>query len=233
MIRVQKIFLMLKSRTLTIIFFYFPWEKSAFVDYVQTWSFAGANSISSPHKWFFRNRFSLEEFVISKKKYKKFYSQFLSQWKDFDSWFGFITWYSISGVQFVISECKRVGESALKVKKLHTSIEYDIKRGALNFRVPVLEDVAVQGDVKIEFFKHKLKKVLNFVIVMIQLDEKYNFRFLSQECWKMNFFLFLLSIRFIQLLLKITCETPSYRFYFEKSDSLAHINFQNRAFKML
>ncbi|KAK7603971.1 hypothetical protein V9T40_004244 [Parthenolecanium corni] len=61
-------------------------------------------------------------------------------------------------VQFVISECKRVGESALKVKKLHTSIEYDIKRGSLSFRVPLLTDVAVQGDVKVEFFRHKLKK---------------------------------------------------------------------------
>lgn len=67
--------------------------------------------------------------------------------------------FSHAGVQFVISECKRVGEFALKVKKLHTSISYDIKKGHTNFRQQLLTDVAVQGDVKIEFFKCKLKKV--------------------------------------------------------------------------
>ncbi|XP_065221882.1 phosphatidylinositol 3,4,5-trisphosphate 3-phosphatase and dual-specificity protein phosphatase PTEN isoform X2 [Planococcus citri] len=61
-------------------------------------------------------------------------------------------------VMFVISECKRVGEFTLKVKKLHTSITYDVKKGQSSFRVPLLTDVAVQGDVKIEFFKCKLKK---------------------------------------------------------------------------
>lgn len=87
--------------------------------------------------------------------------------------------FSAIGVQFVISECKRVGESALKVKKLHTSIEYDIKRGSLSFRVPLLTDVAVQGDVKVEFFRHKLKKVLRyFFIFMIHFGEEYNFQFI-------------------------------------------------------
>lgn len=66
---------------------------------------------------------------------------------------------SFVDVQFIIYECKRVGEFALKVKKLHTSITYDIKRGQTSFRVPLLTDVAVQGDVKIEFFKCKLKRV--------------------------------------------------------------------------
>lgn len=55
-----------------------------------------------------------------------------------------------------------MGEFALKVKKLHTSVIYDIKKGSTTFRVPLLTDVAVQGDVKIEFFKYKLKKVSNF-----------------------------------------------------------------------
>lgn len=62
------------------------------------------------------------------------------------------------GIQYVISECKRVGEFHLKVKRLHKSIIYDIKKGSTNFRVPLLTDVAVQGDVKVEFFRHKLKK---------------------------------------------------------------------------
>lgn len=93
---------------------------------------------------------------------------------------GLVLFFFPAGIQFVISECKRVGESALKVKKLHTSIIYDIKRGALSFRVPLLTDVQVQGDVKVEFFKHKLKKVFRyfFTIFMIHFTENY-FSFLS------------------------------------------------------
>lgn len=92
-----------------------------------------------------------------------------------------------TGVQFVISECKRVGEFALKVKRLHKSVIYDIKKGSVTFQQPLLTDVVVQGDVKIEFFKHnKLKKVsVYFLKVVNDRMYPYNGRFASA---RKNFF---------------------------------------------
>ena len=63
-------------------------------------------------------------------------------------------------MQFQISESRNEDEFALKTYRLHKSIKYDIKRGSVTFQQPLLTDLVVQGDVKVEFFKEgTIKKV--------------------------------------------------------------------------